>query len=91
MANGTVCVNPQSLPPTHNACKYHSLRVYFKILEWKSKSESVNGEEYGWVLRKGILESVKTDLDAASRNMLTMIRCGCRSGCKTSQLCIVFK
>ena len=85
VANGTICVNPQSLPPTHSACKYHSLRVYFQILEWKSKSESVNVEEYGWMLRKGVLEPVKTDQDPAPKNILTMIRCGCKSGCKTSQ------
>ena len=61
VANGTVCVKSQSLPPTHSACKYHTLGVYFQILEWKSKSESVIVEKYGWVLRKGFLEPVKTD------------------------------
>ena len=49
MANDTVCVNPQSLPHTYSACKYHSLRVYLQILEWKSKSESVNVADYVWV------------------------------------------
>ena len=48
-------------------------------------SESVNVEDYGWVLRKGILEPVKRNKDPAPTNILTMIRCGCISGCKTSQ------
>ena len=85
VANGTVCVSPHSLPLTNNACKYHSLMVYFQILELKSKSESVNVGEYDWVLGKGILEPVKTNLDPVPKNILTMIRCGCKSGCKTSQ------
>ena len=85
VANDTVCVNPQSLPHSHSACKNHSLSVYFQILESKSKSESVNVEEYGWVLRKCILEPVKTDQDPAPNNIVTMIGCGSRGGCKTLQ------
>ena len=52
VANCIVCVNSQALLPTHSACRYHSMRVYFKILEWKSKSESVNVEDYCSVLLK---------------------------------------
>ena len=27
-------INPQSLPPSSNAAKYHSLRVYHTVQEW---------------------------------------------------------
>ena len=35
-------VEPQMLLPTSDAAKYHSLRVYYQIREWKG-----NGEEFG--------------------------------------------
>ena len=31
VANGTVCVNPQSLPPTHSACIFPDLGMKIKV------------------------------------------------------------
>lgn len=35
VSTNTSCIHPQTLPPTSAAAKYHSLWVYFQILEWK--------------------------------------------------------
>ena len=34
-----VFIKPESLQPIHYASKYHSGRVYYQILDWKSISE----------------------------------------------------
>ena len=31
-------VEPQTLPPTPAAAKFHSLRVYYQVNEWKGNS-----------------------------------------------------
>ena len=35
VATKTSHIQPQTLPPTSAAAKYHSLRVYFQIQQWK--------------------------------------------------------
>jgi len=84
VASNQVYIKPECLPPTGDACKHHSLRVYYQILEWKGLSEGLNVLDYGWKVRNGTLEPRKTDKGPAPQNVLKMIRCGCKSGCKTS-------
>ena len=38
-------INPASLPPTSNACGYHSLRVYHQVQSWHGQTK--NPLEYG--------------------------------------------
>ena len=38
IATNTSRIHPQTLPPTSATAKYHSLQVYFQILEWKGHS-----------------------------------------------------
>ena len=42
VATSTSFVSPQVLPPTSAAAKYHCLRVYFQILEWKGCTNEVS-------------------------------------------------
>ena len=35
VSKSTSPVDPQSLPPTSAAGKYHSLRVYYQVMVWK--------------------------------------------------------
>ncbi len=35
VASSTCYIQPQTLPPTSAAVKYHSLRVYYQIRQWK--------------------------------------------------------
>ena len=39
-------IQAQALPPTSNAAKYHSLRVFHQISEWMGKS--LDATAYGW-------------------------------------------
>ena len=84
VATNTAVINPQLLPPTQDACQFHSLRVYYQILEWKNITEGVNVEDYGWRSRNGVLEPRKSDRAPAPQKVLKVIRCGCKTGCKTA-------
>ena len=51
----TSCIHPQTLPPTSAAAKYHSLRVYFQILEWKGSGDKIRPLDWGWKKSDGKL------------------------------------
>lgn len=72
---------PQVLPPTSGAAKYHSLRVFYQISEWKG--ESLNATDYGWKEQDGKFIAVRTDLPPAPDHLLEVIHCNCRTGCST--------
>ena len=42
-------VKPERLPPTKAALRYHSLRCYYQILEWKNAHHNLKTEDWGWM------------------------------------------
>ena len=52
VAQNTVCVIAQSLPPSAAATKFHSLRVYFQVQMWRGNT-SLNPCEWVWQLNDG--------------------------------------
>ena len=74
-------VHPQTLPPTSAAAKYHSLRVYLQVQEWKGNK--LNQLEWGWEKREGRLMPVHTDLPPAPEELLKVIRCNYHTDCST--------
>ena len=78
-------VEPRCLPPTEDACSFHSLRVYLQVQEWKGIS-NVQPTEYGWALAKDRTSfiPVKTSLPIAPEYLLKLIRCLCKTGCKSN-------
>ena len=79
----TSCIHPQTLPPTSAAAKYHSLRVYFQILEWKGSGDKIRPLDWGWKKSDGKLMPVLTDLPPAPDELLKMIRCNCHTDCSS--------
>ena len=77
-------IQPQTLPPTSAAAKYHSLRVYFQIQQWKGSGVVLTPVELG-VERESEegLKRVQTDLPPAPDELLRMIRCNCQTDCST--------
>ena len=49
--NSATFVNPERLPPTEDALKYHSFRCYLQILNWISME--LTRENWGWFAYKG--------------------------------------
>ena len=78
----TSSVQPRSIPPTSAALKYHSLRVYYQVQEWIGV-DTLDPKEWGWKICEGRMVPLTTDLEAAPRDLLEIVRCTCRTGCST--------
>ncbi|KAJ8417704.1 hypothetical protein AAFF_G00225470 [Aldrovandia affinis] len=81
VATSTSHVQPQSLPPTSAAAKYHSLRVYYQVQQWKGTVDELLPQEWGWKESDGGLVPVQTDLPPAPLELLRVIRCTCKTDC----------
>ena len=76
-------VKPQTLPPTSGAAKYHSLRVYLQIQEWKGSADGLHPTDWGWQeCDEGFLP-LQTSLAPAPEHLLRVIRCNCKADCST--------
>ena len=81
LATNTAKIDVKSLPPTSAAARFHSLRVYAQVLQWRG--EEVNVEEWGWTMKGILVVPVMTDLQPAPDSLLHIVRCTCKSGCST--------
>ena len=75
----TSCVQPQTLPSTLAAAKYHSLRVNHQVHQWRSAQWCAT--EWGWRLKDDKMSLVATDLSTATTRQTTV---------PTLQLCEVW-
>lgn len=78
-------IQPQNLPPTSAAAKYHSQRVYLQVKQWKGEDEEISVEDWGWKLSDDQVHPVMTDLPAAPESLLRMIRCNCSLDCASKR------
>lgn len=85
VATSTTFVHPQSLPPTAAATRYHSLRVYFQVQQWKGRNEELNPLDWGWCLVNGSLTPQETDLSPAPPALLSVVHCNCKTGCSSAR------
>ena len=81
VALSTSFVEPQQLPVTSAAAKFHSYRVYYQVQQWTGNSLTMDTEEWGWKLRDGMLYPVMTDQPVAPVQLLTIVKCGCKGQC----------
>ena len=47
-------VEPSSLPPTSSSAKYHSMRVYLQVQQWKDPQCDLKPEHWGWRKSKDV-------------------------------------
>ena len=83
VASKTSHVKPQSLPPTSAAAKYHSLRVYLQVQEWKGSAAELNPIDWGWQECEEGFVPLQTSLPPAPEHLLRVIRCNCQTDCST--------
>ena len=71
------------LPPTSATAKYHIMRIYCQVFEWKGE----NGNPLEWDLKnyEGRLVLIQTELDAAAKELLQIIQCPCKTGCTSKR------
>lgn len=77
-------VNLANLPPTSDAAQQHFYRVYYQVQLWLSKT--ISPESWGWK-KEDILVPIKMTQDVAPSEILDMIFCNCKTGCKKSTNC----
>ena len=83
VASKTSHVKPQSLPPTSAAAKYHSLRVYLQVKEWKGSADGLHPADWGWRECEEGFVPLQTSLPPAPEHLLQIIRCNCQTDCST--------
>jgi len=54
VASKTSHVKPQSLPPTSAAAKYHSLRLYLQVQEWKGSADGLHPTDWMAGVQRGV-------------------------------------
>lgn len=69
-----------TLPPTKDATRQHSFRVYLQVQRWLGNHLSPC--EWGWTKRGQTLVPVTTELPPAPDGLLNLISCGCKKGCE---------
>ena len=78
-----VYLPPESLPPTCDAAKCHSYRVYHQVQAWLGNI--LDPTEWGWFLHKGQhvdnLKPVRMQRDAAPASLLKLVKCNCHGKC----------
>ena len=84
VSKSTSPVDPQSLPPTSAAAKYHSLRVYYQVMVWKDFNHDLKPADWGWYAHDGRLMPLQTDKPAA---ILDVMCCSCTKYCSTKSTC----
>ena len=76
-------IEAKSLPPTSAAAKYHSLRVYYQVQEWKGTVDRQVPQDWGWKDSEWGLIPVLSDLPPAPQELLQVIRCCCKTDCSS--------
>ena len=71
-------VQPEVLPPSSAAAKYHSLRVYYQVQEWMGRRD-ISAESWGWNRKNNKYAPVLTDRPPAPNELLEIVRCNCKS------------
>ena len=77
VASSATHVHPQTLPPTSGAAKYHSMRVYLQVQEWKGSADGLIPTDWGWQLCDEGFVPLQTALAPAPGNLLRVIMCSC--------------
>ena len=73
-------IDPRRLPPTANAARQHSRRVYLQTSRWRHMDDNLmDPREWGWELTPSAYSPVRTDLPVAPVSLLNVIRCNCKS------------
>ena len=78
-------VHPQTLPPTANACIYHSLRVYHQVQQWSGND--LDPCIWGWKLKEGSFRPIRTDNAPAPPSLLKVVKCNCTTSACAGMKC----
>lgn len=67
------------LPPTSEATKQHSYRVFHQIQEWNNCA--MEPTLWGWKFENGQYTPIPTLFEPAPQKLLCLVSCNCKTGC----------
>ncbi|KAE8745769.1 hypothetical protein FOCC_FOCC007485 [Frankliniella occidentalis] len=73
------------LPPTSDGARQHSLRAYLTVQEWLGNA--LDPTRWGWYRGDRSLHPVPARLPPAPQELLTLIACNCKTGCREGSGC----
>ena len=83
MSASSKSVKPEILPPTFEAARQHSLRVYHQVQDWKCLGHSsLLPTDWGWYIEQNMYHPIMSLQDPAPPNILNVVRCNCKSSSK---------
>lgn len=86
-AESPIMPRPEKLPPTEGAAFKHIERAHLQAVRWKTlKSDAMDACLWGWKKQGDVLMPVMTDMPVAPDDILKVVRCKCKTGCR-STLC----
>ena len=71
--------NLSSLPPTQDAARFHSLRVYHQVQSWLGRYQ--NPEDWGWKKHANIWMPIQASKPPAPPDLMKLIFCRCKGNC----------
>ena len=83
LVKGNAALDSTSLPPTSAAAYQHSLRAYHQIQSWCENFVDPVG--WGWKQKEDFYLPVTSDLPAAPAEIMEILYCNCKTGCKQQQ------
>ena len=78
-------VVPENLPPTSDALRFHSYRVFHQVQRWLGNFLPVL--EWGWIVRGNLLLPIQMSCAPAPPDLLKLIKCNCKAGCSPTSNC----
>ena len=78
-------VDASDLPPTSGSAKFHSLRVYYQVQQWKGETGHLNPKQWYWEIINDQLMPMNTDMLPAPKDLLHIFRCNCKTGCSSKR------
>ena len=90
------CNKPEEMPPTSNSAKFHILRTLSQAFIWRNAHVPFLEEQSAeWISRcfqfkDNNLVPIMSDQPALSDNVIKLVFCNCKTGCK-NKMCVCRK
>ena len=85
VVSATSFVSLEQLLPTALTTKFHSLRVYYQIMTWLGKDNSLEATNWGWQCDHNEYQPVMCDKAPAPDSLLKIVLCNCKTACSSSR------
>ena len=86
VASSSRYLPPERLPPTSDAARYHSQRVYHQVQAWLGNE--MEATDWSWVISKNhkgcVLKPIRMSKVAAPTSLLNIVKCNCKGKCDTN-------